>query len=189
MARRGARGFTLVEMLVALTLLALLAAMLLGALRFGVRSWDGAAARTEERDETAAAQGVLRALLSEASTPGPGAAPLMLVGDSRSLTFVAPWMRGPGGDGLHRFTLSVAGDALIFAWAPEDGASAGGTRALLEGVAEMRVAYFGAAAPAAPPLWRDRWEEGRDPPRLVRIEVAFVDRVRTWPPLVVARGP
>lgn len=189
MARRGTRGFTLVEMLVALTLLALVAAMLLGSLRFGARSWDGAATRTEERDETEAAQSLLRTLLSEASTPGGGAAPLALAGDARSLTFVAPWARGPGGGGLHRFALRLEGDALVFAWASERGASPVGERTLLDGVSAVRIAYFGPPAEAAPPLWLDRWEDRGRPPRLVRIEVAFADASRPWPPLVVARGP
>ena len=59
------RGFTLLEMLIAMTLMALLAVGLTSGLRLGVRVWDGADERRLAVQEQQAAYILLRRTLTQ----------------------------------------------------------------------------------------------------------------------------
>ena len=62
----GAAGFTLLELLVAITLLGLLMAALFGGLRLGARAWDIGAERIAAATRLQTAQQFIRTRLSEA---------------------------------------------------------------------------------------------------------------------------
>src|SRR5579864_2460479 len=62
----GDAGFTLLELLISLTLLAVLSAILFGGLRFGTRAWERSEVMASETDEIAIAQNFLRRQLSDA---------------------------------------------------------------------------------------------------------------------------
>jgi general secretion pathway protein J len=198
-ARRGgaAAGFTLVELLVALALMALLTAVLFGGLRFGLRAWEVGGGRMEASDRRQQAQELLRGLLAEARPPvAGGALAPAFEGAPERLAFVAPLPahRGPGG--LYRFTLSVVagqgGGRLVLAWQPYDGDARAGAPAdravLLERVAALRLDFFGAAGPAAPRRWQARWAVPDRLPELVRLrlERGAGEPAGGWPDLVVA---
>ena len=68
--RRRQAGFTLVELLVAMTLLAFLSIALFGGLRFGARSWDVVIDSSVERDHIASTQIFLRDRLGQMTLPG-----------------------------------------------------------------------------------------------------------------------
>ena len=58
-------GFTLVELLVATSVLALLSVVLFGGMRFGARAWEAGEASIERTGEVEAAQDLLRRTFSE----------------------------------------------------------------------------------------------------------------------------
>ena len=66
--QRRTLGFTLVELLVAITLLGLIAVALSGALRFGARVWDVGTERGAQSSRVEAAQNFLRRRIAEANT-------------------------------------------------------------------------------------------------------------------------
>ena len=68
---RRQAGFTLVELLVAMTLLAFLSLTLFGGLRFGARSWEVVVDSSAERDRIATTQTFLRDRLGQLTLPGP----------------------------------------------------------------------------------------------------------------------
>ncbi|MEO1460317.1 MAG: type II secretion system protein, partial [Pseudomonadota bacterium] len=101
-------GFSLVELLVVMTLLAFLSAILLGSLRFGARSWEGVLAATDRRDSIAAAHRFLRARvggLVRSGTAGAWAGAPEIAGDAREIRFTAPWLEALGHGGAYRFRL------------------------------------------------------------------------------------
>lgn len=187
--RRGASGFTLVEVLVALTLLAAVSATLAGTIGFAGRGWSAASARSTGRDDAAAAQAFLRARLGEIATTGDGGEGADIGGGPDRLDFVAWWEPGGAPGGLHRFALGLGADGLALAWEREDGGGGGGRRVLAPGATALRVAFFGAAEPGAAPGWSARWRPEDGAPALLRIEAGFADPARAWPPLTVRRGP
>ncbi len=60
------RGFTLLEILVAVTLLGLLMAALFGGVRLGVRAWEASGARLDDDARLTAVQDFLRERLTQA---------------------------------------------------------------------------------------------------------------------------
>jgi general secretion pathway protein J len=199
---RRQAGFTLVELLVAMTLLAFLSITLFGGLRFGARSWEAVVDSSAERDRIASTQTFLRDRLGQLTLPGP--AGLRQSGDDGRLDggperveFTAPWLSALSLGGLYRFTLwrEDAGDGrLMLRWQPADADpdaveeldDLAGERILLDGVAEFSLSYYGAVDGDAESEWLDQWENPDAPPRLVRVELAFADARRVWPDFVVA---
>jgi len=199
-------GFTLVELLVAMTLLAFLSIMLFGGLRFGARSWDAVVISSSERDDVAATQTFLRDRLSQLTLPGSARSlrtdmQNRFAGEAKQMEVVAPWLSALSLGGLYRFTLwhddtgDDTGDGrLMLRWQPaeadpealEELGDLAGQRVLLDGVREFSLSYFGAADEESEPAWRDQWDDRSLPPRLVRVELMFADARRLWPSFVAA---
>jgi len=114
-----ARGFTLIEMLVALALVALMSVAMIEAYRFGQRSL----AQTTQVDgavhDVAATQRLLRRVLEAAypfelpaNTPA-REAPHGLVGAASGFSVSAPAPARAGGVGLYRYTLSLSAEGVL----------------------------------------------------------------------------
>ncbi len=199
---RRQAGFTLVELLVAMTLLAFLSITLFGGLRFGARSWEAVVDSSAERDHIASTQTFLRDRLGQLTLPGPARSRQSggdgrLDGGPERVEFTAPWLSALSLGGLYRFTLwhEEAGDGrLMLSWQPaeadpdalEELGDLAGERILLDGVAEFSLSYYGAPDEDAESEWLDRWESPGAPPRLVRVDLAFADARRVWPVFIVA---
>jgi len=205
MPARGQAGFTLLELLLAMTLLALIAVMLAGGLRLGARVWESGDERAQTLARLELVQGFLRRQVS-------GARPLIMgrVGSEPRYAFeggperlrlavLAPPQLGAGGFYLVTIEQVPArsggeeGDELRLGWQlyhpemDEVGAPDQVTeRVLLEGVERVRFSYFGALRRDAEPRWRERWEDQRALPELVRLELEFRDPSRYWPEFVAA---
>ena len=125
-ARPAGAGFTLVELLVALTLVGLISLVLFGGLRFGTRAWEAGTSRGEESRRVAIVQSLLRRQLSQAVLPARRSrevdAPQAFDGAAESIQFVAPLSAHVGFGGLYRFELAVERAAarrrLVLRWQP-----------------------------------------------------------------------
>ncbi len=200
--RRRQAGFTLVELLVAITLLAFLSITLFGGLRFGARSWEVVVSSSVERDNIASTQTFLRNRLGQMTLPGPGrlrnfVEDRRLTGGPKRVEFIAPWLSALSLGGLYRFTLwheDTGNGRLMLHWRPakadpdalEELGDLAGQRVLLDGVTEFSLSYYGAANEDAEPEWLDQWENQDAPPHLVRAQLEFADAGRLWPVFVVA---
>lgn len=196
-----ARGFTLVELTVALALMALMATVLFGALSLAARSWDAGEGKVDEVAGMRQVESYLREQLTALYPQRLRKAvevPLLFAGEREELRYAAalPARVAEGGVFYFRLALVRNGDKSQLVQErviPDTAASAEPEFAsaqqsvLAEGIAELKLSYFGRdpnASDADAPTWRDRWDDRNQLPLLVRIEVKPVNR-EPWPPLVV----
>ncbi len=201
------RGFTLIEMLVSITLLAMIGLAIAQGVRFAQRSLQAADRFERAGLELLAAQNFLRHTLESTSPSGSGAGPLdstrALRGSGHEIEFRAqgPLSFADGAESVFAIRLSQQRldsrkQDLIVTWHPRADDSSGTgelpevSEALITDVAEVRWSYLAATSTSTftptLPGWTDEWQGRSDLPVLIRLEVKFKqgDR-RTWPPFVV----
>jgi len=202
MSRR--RGFTLIEMMVALALVSLMSLAMFQAYRFSQRAMMQATLVDAASHDVGAAQRFLRRVLEQVYPfePGAGGAPEGqphgLTGEISRLEVTAPALAAEGSAGLYRFDISVEGGEkgeLTVRWAQDRNGlqklneKNGQHEVLLTDVQSFSVNYLELVELGNgqfEPHWRDTWLD-RLPPALVRIKITFApgDR-RRWPELIVA---
>jgi general secretion pathway protein J len=194
-------GFTLVELMVALVLMAGMASILFGSLSLAARSWDGGEAKVMQVSDMRAAQTYLRAQIS-AQYPQRlwkmAELPLLFAGQRDEMRYAAllPERVPAGGVYLFRLAVERAGEKsqLVQERIVPDVAALqepefrdAERSVLADGIAELRLGYFGrdaGASDADTPTWRERWDDKQRLPLLVRLDVTPV-KGPAWPTLVV----
>jgi len=198
-----AGGFTLLELTIALVLLALMAGILYGALGFAGTASDKGEAKADATSGMRLAQAFLRGQL-ESQHPlrlrKVAEFPLLFAGERDELRYAAPLPARVAGAGVWYFRLSLARDdprsPLVLervvpdvnAARPPDFPADADRSVIAQDIAEIRFGYFGrdsAAVNADDPSWRDRWDNAQRLPLLVRIDVT-PKKGAPWPTLVVA---
>jgi general secretion pathway protein J len=205
-ARRAApvdAGFTLLELLVAVTLLGLVFVMLAGGLRLGVAAWEKGG---DTVARTSALQTAQRFLRGEIEQMRPLARSvfgrdrlLAVSGTPSGLAFVGPPPSQAVAPSLYLFRVAIEGPAgkksLVASWQrlQPDMSDYDAPRAVAQsivlaaGLDDGALSYFGYPARDADPVWQDRWIDRTEMPMLVRIDLRYHrDDPRQWPSLVVA---
>jgi general secretion pathway protein J len=183
-------GFTLLELLIAMTLLALLSLVLFSGFRFGTRAWDRAQTSTVNGNEIRHAQGAVADALSRAYPEMDVSDPLnphiVFGGEAGAVTFIGPDRMRDGAMAIT--TLSKQGDTLAITTTPElarDPRRQTVTRNLLGHVKSFELSYFGATGPNDPPRWLASWHDRSRLPRLIRVR-AVLDHVQPgWTEMIV----
>jgi len=185
------RGFTLLEILVVLSLLAVLLVLLSGALLGANRAVSKAQRYTVSLDEMRAARQFLRTAISEALpldvTEDDSQADGFFVGTSERLQFVAT-LPGVLGGGIQRFTLQRRAEDLQVAFSrleAQTTASRDEPQVLLTNLAALQFSYRGVSPLGQPTGWIDQWPWPRRLPSAVRI-AARVDGPVPWVTQVIA---
>lgn len=193
-------GFTLLELTVALLLLALMSALLYGTLSLSANSWDRGEAKAAQVSDMRLTEEFLRQTLTAQHPLRLHKAldqPLYFQGARDSLAFAAV-LPGLAGGGIYYFRLavtpSVDASRLTLARAIPDYAAIappdfGGAEqsVLADGIAEIRFGYFGRdpdSNDANAPSWRDRWDDPQILPLMIRVDVTPA-KGAPWPSLIV----
>lgn len=189
-ARRGSgrSGFTLVELIVALTLLGIMAAAMFGALRLSARVSDAGAERIAAVTDRMAAVQFLRNRLREAvpmlipqpdGNQGPG-----FQGMATSMQFIAPMPAQIGRGGFYVFSLQQ--DRLddgppMLGWSllrPDAvlrlDSGQRNPRPLLTEDVRLSFRYYGISEAGDGARWHGNWE-GFRPPELIEIVIKDSD--------------
>ncbi|HEX9462204.1 MAG TPA: prepilin-type N-terminal cleavage/methylation domain-containing protein [Alphaproteobacteria bacterium] len=181
-------GFTLMELLISVSIFALLMAMLFGGLQLGTRQVGRITAQVDRSAQIALVENFLRAQLA-AAQPLAGAASgpknLQFNGQPDGVDFVAAAPESLPAGGLQVLSVRfVAGETgrdgqLVVDWRPlrddPDVPSPARTTVLLDHLRTARFVYYGPPQAKSAPDWQDTWQDMPYLPLLVRVSATFAD--------------
>ena len=196
---KAGRGFTLIEVIVAISLLAFGLALTFGTLRGVTKATERAEIVSQRDERLRAVQGFLRTQLN-------AALPIAFVFDSETgeasflratsgkLEFVAvmPGYLSRGGPYLQtlEFARGSNGQQLLFRHQllTTDGAADAEREpvVLLDGIAEGGFEVRNLDAQSRPGAWQPEWDVSAQLPPLVRLKIRFIDKNRRWPEFIAA---
>ena len=191
-------GFTLLEVLASLVLLALLLVGVYSGIRTATHSVSSGSAAIERMDQVRSAQQFLRRELAQSLTQPIGRTdhgdPLYFVGSPHEMRYVAPLpgYLGKLGPQLQQLRLIDDGHGgqrleLSLALLPPDGQAPqplGDPQVLLDHIKDGSFSYRGVDQKGAAVGWSPEWADGRLLPQLVRVELQVSGTVE-WPQLDV----
>jgi len=168
-------GFTLLELLIAITILSLILVALSGGLHFAGSAWRKQEDQISRQGDINALQGVLRQMLASGRD---------FEGTSQSLKFVGRMPAALERGGLYDIDLTWGGGDLLLSWKPHfKGASAGleqNDARLLEGVTDFDLAYY-----FADKGWQRASNDKSKPIDMIAMKARLTGS-RAWPTLVIA---
>jgi general secretion pathway protein J len=189
-------GFTLLELLIALTLLGLITVMLYGGLHLAIRGAESGERRAEISEQVRLIQSFIRREVSQVYPlvwSNKGKPRVAFKGRSEALHFAAilPAHRGEGGLYLVSIEARYPAHQLIFSYrlarpeiqnfetkeAPQKSVI------LVEGIERVEFLYYGKQEKEDEARWHSRWKDRRNLPQLVRLRLKTVSLV--WPDLVI----
>lgn len=203
--RHVARGFTLLETLVGLTLLGVMLILIYAALNVGLRAWDTGEKRVSEASRQRVVQSFLRRDLGQifpVRWRGIPESKIAFEGGKDELKFVTmltlgaaareggmQWAHlyladGDSTTGERRRTLFIKRSGFNLQAKDWEGLDAAKPIALIDGVKSFELAYFGAENESAEPQWTTEWSNALRMPQLIKLTLQ-VDNGRDVPPLLV----
>jgi general secretion pathway protein J len=180
-------GFTLLELLIALTLLGFLSLLLFGGLKLGTRVWERSEDVTASGNRIRGVQQLLADQIRRIYPMLGADAQVAFDGHESTLRFLTTTsdngglkrvMLLAGSDG-DRTTLSeVSNDELA--------RNPGPVRTLLAPIVSLSFAYFGSEKGEQQASWHREWTQQNRLPQLIRVRASMTDRALVFPDLIVA---
>jgi general secretion pathway protein J len=202
-------GFTLLEILVAVVMMAVIMTMAFGALRLGERSWQAAIDRASGNETFRAVADLLRRQIVQIipmAWPGDTQQRIAFEGAPTQLSFIAPAPQQYAQAGLFEYRLSAQRGAkytrLVLSYLPFKPGTVEfqpptrrGQLLLVEGLHSVSFDYFGNPEPAGPggrsgvepSGWHQRWNsDAQRFPDLIRVRMEINEGQQPWPDLYLA---
>jgi general secretion pathway protein J len=197
--KQKSAGFTLVEVIIAFALLAMLASMMFTGFRFATQATDKGNTRNEMHEDMRRSQDFLRQHLEEMLPlryQKELGQPLRFKGDGERIVYIAPvisrvaeggiqwWELGARGAGAERILalrrVAFTGDESA---TPEFNDNASST--LAQNIEKVKFSYFDQPDKQLSGNWTDNWTDEQRLPNLIRVNVTSAGG-REWPEFIVA---
>lgn len=187
-------GFTLVEMLVSLALLAMAAMMMATGFSSGARLWAREEQRTSAGQSVEAVQSLIRDRIERLRPVTRSEGDKLfsdLDGDAGHFTFIALPTDTERPAPMRRYSLSLddRGELMLSSTGKLDDSDApeqAVDKVMLRRVQAMDISYYGPDPSGGSPGWRQEWSDRETPPELVRVRLRFASGdPRTWPELIM----
>ena len=173
--RERTGGFTLLELLVVITILGLILVALSSGVHFAGQAWQTQERHSARQGDIDAVQNLLRNLIAS----GTG-----FEGDGTSLRFVSELPEALARGGLYEVELHSTADRLVLNWRPHFKGASGSLHTtetiLVQGVTGLNFSYR-----AAPAAWQTTTTDKNKPPALIRMALVLGEG-RSWPLLLAA---
>lgn len=181
-------GFTFVELLVSLALMAIMAMLLASVMDFTRQNWVRSG-RLQGMEQQVMARLDLRNWLQEYDRRKP------FKGSKTNFEFTL-WPEQQPHPDAYRYRVSLSIDRLgttdrlnlnLIGFAPDETEIFNQTRAVASGLTQVTIRYYGRISPTAKPAWRSDWDFVTGKLRLIKIE-ATRQNGKPWPPFTVRVG-
>ena len=196
-------GFTLVELLIALTILAFVIVLCASGFTFATRVWDRVDQNSSHIDNLHAVQGFLRTSLSHSlvrdrlQVDQSGGVPesqleQLFFGDAHNLSYISYSPQYGTDDYLYRYRLlfDAQKNNLVLSYSPYNIKTTNEKNSqnisLVDGVKSLQIEYFsGFSDDQSQSSWLTSWDDLYTLPLLVKVSVEFFDNTKSWPELVI----
>ncbi len=201
MNKRMARGFTLVEVMVAVTLFSLVMVMIFNGLHSSSLSWRAGERQIAQNDTQRLELAFLRKLLSQAVPLiliDGDENPLLFKGEEDTVYFVSKLPSHRGGGGLYLLSLHVSQQddrhTLTMTYQPATPAidlsdhldsEHASSLDLIENIETLTLSYYGDKDDIDEADWHDDWDSNVRLPELISIQIETSQARRFWPELVI----
>lgn len=196
---RRSQGFTLLELLIGMTLVGFILSLLFAGLNLGTRSWEAGERRMVTSSRQAVVVDFIRRAIEQTYPLRWRVGEedrLAFAGEAESLRFVGTVAMHDGASGNHLIALDLVdgetGRDLVMRWQLPDPGAPGfepieqaEPKVLIKAVKEMALAFFGAQSETEDPAWHDQWLDQKTPPELIRLQLTM-ENGETWPDIVAA---
>ena len=192
-------GFTLIEVLIAMTLLSIMVVLLFSSLKICADSWEKGESKITDVNEVAVVYNFFQRHLSEAKplwndlSSEEEERTFSFQGKAQSLQFISAFPASAGRSGLQLFSLDLQeedNDQVIKVtitpffpvaegseWQKED-------VTLIKHVNDFSLAYFGSDDGLSEGSWEEEWLDKEVLPRLVKINIELENGI-FWPEMII----
>lgn len=196
---RRAQGFTLLELLIGMTLVGFILTLLFAGLSLGMRSWEAGERHMVSASQQAVVVDFIRRTLEQTYPLRwrvDNEEQLAFAGEAESLRFVGSVARHDGASGNFLIALNLAdsevGRNLVMRWQFPDSRAPGfgpleeaKPKVLAKAIRTMTFSYFGAESDTDEPAWHDQWLDQKEPPTLIRMQL-ILENGEAWPYIIAA---
>lgn len=190
-------GFTLIEVLIAMTLLSIMVVLLFGSLKICADSWEKGESKISSVNEVAVVYNFFQRHLSEAKPLWNDLSEKEMTfsfqGKAQSLQFVSTFPASAGRSGLQLFSLALQQEdneqVINVTLTPFFRVTEGEEWhkeevSLVRHVSDFNLAYFGSDDGYSEGTWQDAWLDKMVLPRLVKINIKLENETY-WPEMII----
>ena len=192
----ASKGFTLIEVLIALTLLSIMVVLLFTSLKICADSWEKGENKINAVNEIAVVYNFFQHHLATAkplfNTTATGEKSFSFQGNSQSMQFLSAFPASAGKLGLQLFSVTLLEDdsdqyinvALVpFISLAEDEKPSKEEVTLIKHVSEFKLSYFGSEDGLTEGSWNEEWVDKAVLPSLVKINIRLTNGY-FWPEMI-----